>query len=120
MGFVGKKSVINSNSFLFAAFSGLLGLSILLSGCVNQKSVVEQACDAYKNEDFDLAVSKFAELIRNNYEIEKYRDLRDDLALVSRFNQGEIDAEGWEDKGSFRYFMGSPIQAKNRLDYFCT
>lgn len=114
------KNISNSRNFLFATLSGLLGLSIFLSGCGNQKSVVEQACDAYKNGDFDLADSKFAELVRNNYEIEKYRELRSDLSLVRLFNQGKIDAEGWEDTGSLRIGRGSPIEAKNRLDYFCT
>ena len=120
MSVLGKKSVSNSKSFIFATSLGLLGLSILLSGCGNQKPIVEQACDAYKNRDFDLADSKFAELVRNDYEIEKYRELRSDLTLVRLFNQGKIDAEGWEDTGSLRIGRGSPIEAKNRLDYFCT
>ena len=95
--------------------------SILLSGCGTPKSVADQACEAYDKGKFDLADSKFAKLIRDNYGVEEYKERRADLALVIRYEKGEIDEDGVDtvdDNVNFGY--GSPIEAKYRLDYFCS
>jgi hypothetical protein len=114
-----KKTVSNWRGISYALFTGVLGLTIILSGCGSSKSLVEQACDAYKIKDYDLADSKFAELVRNNYDIEDYRELRSDLALVIRFARREIDAEGWTTSPGIRIGGDSPMDAQERLNYFC-
>ncbi len=114
-----EKTVSNSMGVSYALLTGMLGLTLILSGCGSNKPLVEQACDAYKKKDYNLADSKFAELVRNNYDIEDYRERRRDLALVSRFDRGEIDAEGWRTSSGLRIGGDSPIEAQARLDYFC-